>query len=120
LTRWDEERKKIHVEIQTSPKLEELIKFKDLIKLLIDFMDSIKDFIEEKKVWRPNSNQFTKIERLETQLKLWKAELVKSKVQLQEIWSLKAKRGPYWKKSRPRTFYKMRAILRFVPNFSRD
>jgi hypothetical protein len=29
-------------------------------------MDSIKDFIEEKKVWRPNLNQFTKIERLET------------------------------------------------------
>jgi hypothetical protein len=43
LTRCDEERKKIYVEIQTSPKLEELI------KLLIDFMDSIKDFIEEKK-----------------------------------------------------------------------
>jgi hypothetical protein len=29
-------------------KLEKLIKFKDLIKLLMSFMDSIKDLIEEK------------------------------------------------------------------------
>ena len=29
-------------------KLEKLIKFKDLIKLLMGFMDSIKDLIEEK------------------------------------------------------------------------
>jgi hypothetical protein len=47
LTRWDEERKKIEVEIQTWPKLKELIKFKDIIKLLMGFMDSIKDLIEE-------------------------------------------------------------------------
>jgi hypothetical protein len=47
LTRWDEERKKIEVEIQTWPKLKELIKFKDIIKLLMSFMDSIKDLIEE-------------------------------------------------------------------------
>jgi hypothetical protein len=51
LTRWDEEilnKKKNEVEILIWPKLEELIKFKDLDKLLIGLIDLFKDLIEEK------------------------------------------------------------------------
>jgi hypothetical protein len=51
LTRWDEEilnKKKNKVEILIWPKLEELIKFKDLDKLLIGLIDLFKDLIEEK------------------------------------------------------------------------
>jgi hypothetical protein len=48
LTKWDEERKKIDVEIQTWLKFEELIKSKDLIKHLIGLIDLFKDLIEEK------------------------------------------------------------------------
>jgi len=48
MTKWDEERKKIIVEIQTWPKLKELIKSKDLIKLLTGLIDFFKDLIEEK------------------------------------------------------------------------
>jgi len=47
---WAEERlnrKKIEVEIQTWSKLEELIKFKDLIKFLIGLIDLFKDLIEK-------------------------------------------------------------------------
>jgi hypothetical protein len=47
LIRWDEERKQIEVEIQTCPKLKELIKFKDLIKLLMGIIDLIKNSIEK-------------------------------------------------------------------------
>jgi hypothetical protein len=39
---------KIEVEIQTWPKLKELIKSKDLIKLLIGLIDLFNDLIEEK------------------------------------------------------------------------
>jgi hypothetical protein len=66
-------------------KLKESIKFKDLIKLLMGFMDLITDSIEENQVWRPNLDQFTKIERLRTQFKLEKAKLVPTGVQLREI-----------------------------------
>ena len=38
----------MEVEIQIWPKLEELIKFKDLDKLLIGLIDLFKDLIEEK------------------------------------------------------------------------
>ena len=51
MTRWDEEilnKKKNEVEILIWPKLEELIKFKDLDKLLIGLIDLFKDLIEEK------------------------------------------------------------------------
>jgi hypothetical protein len=48
LTRWDEERKQIEGQIQTRPKLEELITYKDLIKLLTSLIDLFKDLIEEK------------------------------------------------------------------------
>ena len=48
LTRLDEERKKIEVEIQIWPKLKELIKSKNLIKLLTGLIDLFKDIIEEK------------------------------------------------------------------------
>jgi hypothetical protein len=41
-------RKKIEVETQTWPKLKELIKFKDLIKLLTGLIDLFKDLIEVK------------------------------------------------------------------------
>jgi len=51
-------------------KLKELMKFKDLMKPLMGFIDSIKDLIET------NFDQFINIERLGTQLKLWKAKLV--------------------------------------------
>jgi hypothetical protein len=51
-------------------KLKELIKFKDLMKLLMGFKDSIKDSIEI------NFDHFIKIGRLGTQLKLWKAKPV--------------------------------------------
>jgi hypothetical protein len=41
-------------------------------------VDLIKDSIEKKnQVWRPNLDQFTKIERIGTQLKLWNAKFVK-------------------------------------------
>jgi hypothetical protein len=50
LTKWDEERKKIDVEIQTWPKLKELIKSKDLIKHLTGLIDLFKDLIEKKKI----------------------------------------------------------------------
>jgi hypothetical protein len=66
-------------------KLKESIKFKDLIKLLMGFMDLITDSIEENQVWRPNLDQLTKIERLRTQFKLGKAKLVPTGVQLREI-----------------------------------
>jgi hypothetical protein len=66
-------------------KLKESIKFKDLIKLLMGFMDLITDSIEENQVWRSNLDQFTKIERLRTQFKLGKAKLVPTGVQLREI-----------------------------------
>jgi hypothetical protein len=49
------------------------------------FMDLIMDSIEENQVWRPNLDQFTKIERLRTQFKLGKAKLVPTGVQLREI-----------------------------------
>jgi len=45
-------------------KLKELMKFKDLMKPLMGFIDSIKDLIET------NFDQFIIIERLGTQLKL--------------------------------------------------
>jgi hypothetical protein len=51
LTRQTEERlneKKVKVEIQTWPKLKELIKLKDLIKFSIGLIDLIKDLIEVK------------------------------------------------------------------------
>jgi len=51
LTRWDEEilnKNKIEVEILIWPKLEELIKFKDLIELLISLIDLFKNLIEQK------------------------------------------------------------------------
>ena len=51
MTRQTEERlneKKVEVEIQSWPKLKELIKFKDLIKFPIGLTDSIKDLIEVK------------------------------------------------------------------------
>jgi hypothetical protein len=47
---WAEERlnrKKIEVEIQTWSKLEELIKFKNLIIFLIGLIDLFKDLIEK-------------------------------------------------------------------------
>ena len=56
-----------------------------MIKLLIGFMDLITDSIEENQVWRPNLDQFTKIERLRTQFKLGNAKLVPTGVQLREI-----------------------------------
>lgn len=46
MTRWDEERKK-WVEIQSRPKLNELIKFKESIKLLESLINIFKDLIEE-------------------------------------------------------------------------
>lgn len=51
MTRWDEEilnKNKIEVEILIWPKLEELIKFKDLIELLISLIDLFKNLIEQK------------------------------------------------------------------------
>jgi hypothetical protein len=39
---------KINFKSQTGKKFEEVIKFKDLIKFLIGFVNSIKDLIEEK------------------------------------------------------------------------
>ena len=39
--------KKVEVEIQTSPKQEELIKFKDFIKLIIGLINLIKDLINK-------------------------------------------------------------------------
>ena len=51
MTRQTEERlneKKVKVEIQTWPKLKELIKLKDLIKFSIGLIDLIKDLIEVK------------------------------------------------------------------------
>jgi hypothetical protein len=45
-------------------KFKELMKFKDLMKPLMGFIDSIKDSIET------NFDQFINIERLGTQLKL--------------------------------------------------
>jgi hypothetical protein len=64
LTRWDEEilnKKKNEVEILIWPKLEELIKFKDLDKLLIGLIDLFKDLIEEKLSLKVN---WVKIERI--------------------------------------------------------
>jgi hypothetical protein len=64
LTRWDEEilnKKKNKVEILIWPKLEELIKFKDLDKLLIGLIDLFKDLIEEKLSLKVN---WVKIERI--------------------------------------------------------
>lgn len=51
MTRWDEEilnKNKIEVEILIWPKLEELIKFKDLVELLISLIDLFKNLIEQK------------------------------------------------------------------------
>ena len=62
--------------------MEEVIKFKDLIILLMDFVGSIKDLIEEKKFRGLIQIIFAKTRRLGTQLKLWKAKLVQSGVQL--------------------------------------
>ena len=42
MTRWDEEMNEIDVEIQTSSKLKELIKSKDLIKPLTCLMTYLK------------------------------------------------------------------------------
>jgi hypothetical protein len=64
LTRWDKERlnkKKIEVEIQTWPKLEELINFKDLIKLTVGLIDVFKDLIKVKLILKVN---WAKIERI--------------------------------------------------------
>ena len=44
-TRWDEERNKVEVEIQIWWNLEEIIMFKDLIKLLNDIVDLFKELI---------------------------------------------------------------------------
>jgi hypothetical protein len=51
LTRWVEEKlngKKVEVEIQTWPKLIELFKLKDLIKLMTGLIDLIKNLIKTK------------------------------------------------------------------------
>jgi len=64
LTRWDKEilnKKKMEVEIQIWPKLEELIKFKKIVKLLIGLIDLSKDLIEEKLSLKVN---WIKIERI--------------------------------------------------------
>ena len=64
MTRWDKERlnkKKIEVEIQTWPKLEELINFKDLIKLTVGLIDVFKDLIKVKLILKVN---WAKIERI--------------------------------------------------------
>ena len=51
--------------------MKELIRFKDVIKLLMGLNDLIKDLIEEKNyVWRPHSSWFEIIERSGTQLNL--------------------------------------------------
>jgi len=41
--------------------LKELIKFKNLIKLLMSFVDSIKTQLKTNQIWRPNSNQFARL-----------------------------------------------------------
>jgi hypothetical protein len=46
--------------------LKELIKFKDLIKLLMGVEDSTKNSIGKNQVWRLNLDQYTKIGRLRT------------------------------------------------------
>ena len=48
MIRWDKKKKKIEVEIQTWPKLEEYLKSKYLIKLLLSLIDLFKELIEEK------------------------------------------------------------------------
>ena len=48
MTEFDEEMKIIEVEIRPWQKLEELIKFKDLIKFLKGLIDLFKDLIEKK------------------------------------------------------------------------
>ena len=47
MTEFDEEMKIIEVEIRPWQKLEELIKFKDLIKFLKGLIDLFKDLIEK-------------------------------------------------------------------------
>jgi hypothetical protein len=51
----------MEVEIQIWPKLEELIKFKEIVKLLIGLIDLSKDLIEEKLSLKVN---WIKIERI--------------------------------------------------------
>jgi len=56
---------KVEVEIQTWPKLKEIIKYKKLIKLSIGIIDLFKDLIREKKF----EGQFDK-NKLKTLIKL--------------------------------------------------
>jgi len=48
-------------------------------------MDSIETQLKKNQVWRPNLDQFARIESLGTELKLGKAKLVQSGVQLKEL-----------------------------------
>ena len=58
---WQNKRKKIKVEIQTWLKLKELIKSKDLSKLLTSLIDLFKDLIEEKLSLKVNWTKIKKV-----------------------------------------------------------